>query len=171
MPEFEVEIVLCKLDLWIPVLTDCSFFHRVTLYHSVRALLSQFFISFCTLCLGLSFTFPPFEYVLIALTCVVFTSFSQSPVSPQCGSALSVCLTLLCFDATCFARLPGFLSRSCFFIQYNKTLSFFLLLFWDIFGTYTDSPDFPRLRPKDFLNVSLLLIPPFPANIHFHGGF
>lgn len=41
----------------------------------------------------------------------------------------------------------------------------------DIFGTYTDSPDFPSLRPKDLLSVSLLLIPPFPANIRFHGGF
>lgn len=153
MPEFEVEIVLCKLDLCIPVLTDCSFFHRVTLYHSVRVFLFPF-----VLCALVWVLLSHLLNVLIALTCVVFTSFSQSPVSPQCGSALSVCLTLLCFDATCFARLPGFLSRSCFFIQYNKTLSFFLLLFWDIFGTYTDSPDFPRLRPKDFLNVSLLLI-------------
>lgn len=110
MPEFEVEIVLCKLDLCIPVLTGCSFFHRVTLYHSVRALLSPFFVSFCTLCLGLSFTFPPFEYVLLALTCVVFTSFSQSPVSPQCGSALSVCLTLLCSDACMLLVLLVFLT-------------------------------------------------------------
>lgn len=72
--------------------------------------MSPFFVSFCTLCLGLSFTFPPFEYVLLALTCVVFTSFSQSPVSPQCGSALSVCLTLLCFDACMLLVLLVFLA-------------------------------------------------------------
>lgn len=125
MPEFEVEIVLCELDLCIPVLTDCSFFHRVTLYHSVRALLSQFFYFLLYFVPWFEFYFPTFWICLDCFNCVVFTSFSQSPVSPQCGSALSVCLTLLCFDATCFARLPGFLSRSCFFIQYNKTLSFF----------------------------------------------
>lgn len=40
----------------------------------------------------------------------MFTSFSQSPVSPQCGSALSVCLTLLCFDACMLLVLLVFLA-------------------------------------------------------------
>lgn len=60
MPEFEVEIVLCKLDLCIPVLTDCSFFHRVTLYHSVRALLSQFFYFLLYFVPWFEFYFPTF---------------------------------------------------------------------------------------------------------------